>query len=49
LTNDDKYIITTTMKNNNKQSFSERFTMNNALTIIFAFVSLIPVIGIFIL
>ena len=48
LTNDDNYIIMANMTNNNN-TFSERFTMNNVLTIVFAFVSLIPVIGIFIL
>ncbi len=48
LTNDDNYIIMANMKNNKQQCF-ERFTMNNVLSIVFAFVSLIPVIAIFIL
>ena len=49
LTNDDKYIIMANMTNNNKQCFFERFTMKNALDIIFGLVALLPIIALFIL
>ena len=50
LTNADKYIIMANMTNNNNNNvFSERFTMNNFFTIVFAFVSVLPIVILFVL